>query len=179
MYFFHRRECSLDREIAASGYTKEMQEGGELLYPPTSDEDDDTTEVSEFVEDAENKLNFFSKDKENNAGFMYEVGDFSESRTSHNFMYSNEEADTTERLNMSKLSSALEKVEGQAMLWKSGEDAESSVIAFFEGKSVTENAGEVKNQTGQGRCCNDKENEDKCPDLVDLSTLKEKLGHYR
>ncbi|NWZ60179.1 serine/threonine-protein kinase RIO2 [Haliaeetus albicilla] len=180
-----RRECSLDREIAASGYTKEMQEGGELLYPPTSDEDDNTTEESEFVEDAENKLNFFSKDKENNAGFMYEVGDFSESRTSHNFMYSNEEADTTEssentqRLNMSKLSSALEKVEGQAMLWKSGEDAESSAIALSEGKSVTENAAEVKNQTGQGWCCNDKENEDKCPDLVDLSTLNEKFRHYR
>ncbi|XP_074993656.1 serine/threonine-protein kinase RIO2 isoform X3 [Calonectris borealis] len=179
------RECSLDREVAASGYTKEMEEDGELLYPPGSDEDDNTTEISEFVEDAENKLKFFSKDKENNADFMYEVGDFSESRTPNDFMYSNEEADTTEssentqRLNMSKLSSALEKVEGQAMLWKSDEDAESSAIAFSEGKSITENAAEVENQTGQGGCCNDKENGDKCPDLFDLSTLNEKFGHYR
>ncbi|NXS64856.1 RIOK2 kinase, partial [Pandion haliaetus] len=179
-----RRECSLDREIAASGYTKEIQEDGELLYPPASDEDDNKTEVSEFVEDAENKLNLFSKHKENNAGFMYEVSDFSEGRTSHNSMYSNEEADTTEsyentqRLNMSKLSSALENIEGQALLWKSGEDAESSAIAFFAGKIITENA-EVENQTGQGGCCNDKENEDKCPDLFDLSTVKEKFRHYR
>ncbi|XP_050769263.1 serine/threonine-protein kinase RIO2 [Gymnogyps californianus] len=180
-----RRECSLDREIAASGYTKEVHEDGELLYPPGSDEDDNTTEVSEFVEDAESKLNLFSKDKENNADFVYEVGDFSESRTSNNFMYSHEEADTTEsrenteRLNMSTLSSALEKVEGQAMLWKSSEDTESSAIAFFKGKSITENAAEVENQAGQGVCCNDKENEDKCPDLVDLSTLNEKFRHYR
>ncbi|NXN64072.1 RIOK2 kinase, partial [Himantopus himantopus] len=180
-----RRECSLDREIAASGYTKEMQEDGELLYPPGSDEDDNTTEVSEFVEDAENTLDFFRKDKENNADFMYEMGDFSESRTSNNFTYSDEEADTTEssentqRLNMSKLSSALEKIEGQATLWKSDEDAESPGVVFFKGKSITENAAEVENQTGQGGCCNDKENEDKCPELVDLSTLNENISHYR
>ncbi|NWY53581.1 RIOK2 kinase, partial [Chionis minor] len=178
-----RRECSLDREIAASGYTKEMQEDDELLYPPSSDENDNTTEVSEFVDDDENKLNFFRKDKENNADFMYEADDVSESRTSDN-LYSDEEADTTEssentqRLNMSKLSSALEKVEGQSMLWKSSKDAESSAVVFFKDKSTSENA-QVKNQTGQGGCCNDKENEDKCPDLVDLSTLNENIGYYR
>ncbi|XP_075582395.1 serine/threonine-protein kinase RIO2 isoform X2 [Pelecanus crispus] len=180
-----RRECSLDREIAASGCTKEMQEDSELLYPPGSDEGDSATEVSEFVEDAENKLDYFSKAKENNADFMYEVGDFSESRTSNDFVYSNEEADTTEssentqRLNMSKLSSALENVEGRAMLWKSGEDAENSAIAFSEGKSIAENAAGVENQTGQGGCCNDKENGDKGPDLVHLSTSNEKFRHYR
>ncbi|KFZ65629.1 Serine/threonine-protein kinase RIO2, partial [Podiceps cristatus] len=179
-----RRECSLDREIAASGYTKEMQEDGELLYPPGSDEDDNTTEVLEIVEDAKNKLNFFSKDKENNADFMYEVGDFPESRTSNDVMYSNEEAGATgsenaQRLNMTTLSLALEKVEGQAMLWKSGEDAESSAIAFFEDKSINDNAAEVRNQTGQGECCDDDENGDKCPDLVDLSTSTEEFRHYR
>ncbi|XP_061218594.1 serine/threonine-protein kinase RIO2 isoform X2 [Neopsephotus bourkii] len=176
-----RRECSLDREIAASGYTKEIQEDGELLYSQSSDEDDNTTEASEFVEDAENKLDFFSKDKENNADFMSEVGDFSGSRTSDHW-YNNEEADTTEssentqRLDMSKLSSALEKAEEQTMLWKSDKSAESSTVAFFKGKSKTDNAAEVKSKTGERRCSGD---EDKCPDLVDLSTLSEKLGHNR
>ncbi|XP_057286444.1 serine/threonine-protein kinase RIO2 isoform X1 [Pezoporus wallicus] len=179
-----RRECSLDREIAASGYTKEIQEDGELLYSRSSDEDGNTTEASEFVEDAENKLNFFSKDKENNADFMSEVGDFSGSRTSDH-LYNNEEADTTEssentrRLDMSKLSSALEKTEEQTMLWKSNESAESPAVAFFKGKSETENAAEVKSKTGGRRCSDDKEDEDKCPDLADLSTLNEKFGHYR
>ncbi|XP_074426241.1 serine/threonine-protein kinase RIO2 isoform X1 [Larus michahellis] len=177
-----RRECSLDREIAASGYAKEMEEDGELLYPPGSDEDDNTTE-SEFVEDAENKLNFFTKDKENNADFMYEMGDFSESRTSNNFTCTNEEADTTEssentqRLNMSKLSSALEEVEGQTMLWKLSEDGGSSAVVFIKDKTITKNAAEVENQTGQEGCCSDKENEDKCPDLVDLSALNENIMH--
>ncbi|NXV17127.1 RIOK2 kinase, partial [Cepphus grylle] len=179
-----RRECSLDREIAASGYTKEMEEDGELLYPPGSDEDDNTTE-SEFVEDAENKLNFFTEDKENNADFMYEMGDFSESRTSNNFTYTNEEADTTEssentqRLNMSKLSSALEEVEGQTTLRKLSEDGESSAVVFIKDKTINENTAEVKNQTGQEVCCSDKENEDKCPDLVDLSALNENITHDR
>ncbi|XP_009559941.2 serine/threonine-protein kinase RIO2 [Cuculus canorus] len=179
-----RRECSLDREIAASGYTKEMQEDGELLCPPHSDEDDSTREVSQFVEDAENKIDFYSRDEENDTEFMYEVDDLSESGTSNVFMYSNEEADTTEscenaqRLNMSKLSSALEKIEGQDVLWKSGENAESSEVASFEGKSITENV-EVENQSGQEGCCNDEEDGDKCHHLVDLSALNEKFRHYR
>ncbi|NXD87197.1 RIOK2 kinase, partial [Halcyon senegalensis] len=177
-----RRECSLDREIAASGYAKERQEDcDELLYPSGSDEDDNTTEAPESVEDAENKLSF-SKDKDNNADFMYEGGDFSESRTFNNLTYSNEEAESsessenTQRLNMSELSSALEQVEGQAM---SSEDAETSTIGCFKDESVTENAAEIENQTGQGGCCNDGDDEDKCPDLVDLSTLNEKFRHYR
>ncbi|NXV47955.1 RIOK2 kinase, partial [Uria aalge] len=181
-----RRECSLDREIAASGYAKEMEEDGELLYPPGSDEDDNTTE-SEFVEDAENKPNFFTEDKENNADFTYEMGDFSESRTSNNFTYTNEEADTTEssentqRLNMSKLSSALEEVEGQTMLRKLSEDGGSSAVVFIKDKTITENAAEVENQTGQEGCCSDRGllNEDKCPDLVDLSALNENITHDR
>lgn len=183
MYFFHRRECSLDREIAASGYIKEMQEDGELFYPPDSDEHDNITE--EFVEDTENKLTFLSKDKENSADFMYEVSDFSESRTFNNFLCNNEETDSaetgenTQMLNMSDLCSALENIEGQATLWRSSEDADSSAIASFKGKSITEDAAEVKNQTGQEECYNYEEDEDRCPDLVDLSTLNEKFRHYR
>ncbi|NXS52882.1 RIOK2 kinase, partial [Brachypteracias leptosomus] len=180
-----RRECSLDREIAASGCVREMQDDGEPFYPLGSDEDDNTTELSEFLDDAENKLAFTSKDTENNVDLMCEVGDFSESRAFNDSMYSNEEADSTkssedtQRLNMSKLSSTLEKVEAQTVLWRSGEDTESSTIAFFESKSITENAAEIKNKTGQGDCCNDKEDEDKCPDLVDLSTLNKKFVNYR
>ncbi|XP_051473155.1 serine/threonine-protein kinase RIO2 isoform X1 [Apus apus] len=180
-----RRECCLDREIAASGYTKEMQEDGELLYPPGSDEDDNTTEVAEFVEDAESTLSFLT-DKENNANFMCEVGSFSERKPSEDFTSSNEEAvitessENTERLDVSKLSSALQEAEGQAVLWKSGEEgAESSELAFFEGRSTTENTAEVKNQTWQEEHCSDKEIEEKCPDLVDLSSLNKKFRYDR
>ncbi|NXK45770.1 RIOK2 kinase, partial [Chauna torquata] len=176
-----RRESSLDIEIAASGYTKEMQEDGELLYPSGSDEDDYTTEVSEFVEDAEGNISFLSKDKENSTDFLHEMD--SESRTSEDLMYHSEEAEATEssensqRLSMSELSSALEKVEGQPVLWKSSEGAESFATGFSEHKRITEDAAE--NQTVQGEGSSDKDNEDECPDLVDLSTLNKKWRPYR
>ncbi|NXY21405.1 RIOK2 kinase, partial [Atrichornis clamosus] len=180
-----RRECSLDREIAASGYAKEMQENGDRFYPPGSDEDDNTTEVLELLEYAENELNFFSKDEENSEDFMYEVGDFSESRTSDNAVSSSEEegdaaesSENTQSLNMSELSSALEKAKGPDVPWKSCEDAESSATPFFKGKSLNENAAELEDHTGQGKCCKDEENKDRCPVLVNSSVLNEKLGHY-
>uniref|UniRef100_A0A8B9SFP3 Serine/threonine-protein kinase RIO2 n=1 Tax=Apteryx owenii TaxID=8824 RepID=A0A8B9SFP3_APTOW len=179
-----RRECSLDIEIAASGYTKEMQEDDELLYPAGPDENDHKIETSEFL-DLEGKLNFLSTDKENNGDFTHEVDDFSESRSSKGLMNCSEEADMTEssentqRLSVSELSSVLEKVEGQATLWNTSNDAESSVIAFSEDKRITENAAEVENQTGQGEGPNDKDSEDECPDLVDLSTLNKQFRPYR
>ncbi|XP_068523076.1 serine/threonine-protein kinase RIO2 isoform X1 [Anas acuta] len=170
-----RRESSLDIEIAASGYTKEMQEDDELLFPECSDEDDHTTEEREFVEDAESNANFLSQDKENNADFIYEV--VSETRTSED-LYHSEDAESTESsensqgLSMSELSSALEKVEGQPVLLKSSEDAESCALGFSEHK-IPDNAAE--NQT-EGS--SDKDN-DECPDLVDLSTLNKELRPYR
>ncbi|NWS14936.1 RIOK2 kinase, partial [Pachyramphus minor] len=180
-----RRECSLDKEIAASGYAKEIQEDDDLLYPPGSDKDDNTTVVLELVGDAENELNFFSKHGKNNEDFMYQVRDFSESRTSDNAMCSSEEeADTaenrenTQRLSMAELSSALERAGGQAMLWKCSEDAESSAITSFKGKSINKNAAEVEDQRGQRGSCKDKENEDECPELVDSSALNEEFRHY-
>ncbi|NXG49712.1 RIOK2 kinase, partial [Psilopogon haemacephalus] len=177
-----RRECSLDREIAASGCAKEMEEDADLLYPPGSDQDDGATELSEFVEDAEIKLSSFSKEKEDSTDFIDEAGDFSESRTYTSFVCSDEEGNSSEssenmeRLSMSELGSALEKAEEQTVVQKSSEDAESSTVS--EGKNITENTAKTKNQTGQGEWCN-KEDEEKCPDLIGLSTLNEKFSHYR
>ncbi|NXU60676.1 RIOK2 kinase, partial [Horornis vulcanius] len=176
-----RRECSLDKEIAASGYAKEMQEDGELLYPAGSDEDDDT-EVLELAEDAEKELNFFNKSEENSKGFTCEVGNFAESRASGSTMSSSEEeadaAENTQRLKMAELSSALEKAEGPAVPWKSGGAAESSAVISFKGKRLPENAAELEGQAGQGGCCEGKENEDKCPALVNSSALNEDFSHY-
>ncbi|XP_035165654.1 serine/threonine-protein kinase RIO2 [Oxyura jamaicensis] len=175
-----RRESSLDIEIAASGYTKEMQEDDELLYPAASDEDDHTTEEREFVEDAESNASFLSQDKENNADFIYEG--VSESKTSED-SYHSKDTGTTEScensrgLSMSELSSALEKVEGQPVLWKCSEDAESCAVGVPEHKIIPENA--VENQTGPGEDCSDKDNEDECPDLVNLSTLDKELRPCR
>ena len=47
--FFPRREDSLDVEVSASGYTKEMQADDELLHPVGPDDKNiETEEESEF-----------------------------------------------------------------------------------------------------------------------------------
>ncbi|XP_025899897.1 serine/threonine-protein kinase RIO2 [Nothoprocta perdicaria] len=179
-----RRECSLDIEIAASGYTKEMQEDDELLYPAGPDEEDHKTSTSELVEDPESTRSLPISDKDD-GGDVNEVDDFSESSSSKGLMNCSEEADMTEstentqRLSMSELRSALEQVEGQPTLWNTNNDAESAVIAFTEDKTGTENAAEVENQTGPGEGPDDKDNEDECPDLIDLSTLNKQFRPYR
>lgn len=161
-----------------------MQEDDELLYPAGSDEDDNT-EGLELAEDAEKEFNFFSKNEENSEDFTCEVGDFSESRASDATSSSEEEADAaessenTQRLNMAELSSALENAVGPAVPWKSNEDAESSAITSFKGKRLTESAAELEGQAGQGECCEGKENEDECPELVNSSALNEEFSHYR
>lgn len=182
LLLFFRRESSLDIEIAASGYTKEMQEDDELLRPSGSDEDDHAAEVSEFEEFDESNLKFFRSNQEDNAELIQEED--SESSTSEDATYHNEEADTTEtsenlqKLSLSELSSAITKVEGQPVHCKSSEDAESCVTVFSEHEKMLQ--GTSENQTAQGECWIDKENEDdECPDLVDLSTLNKKLKPYR
>ncbi|XP_063279092.1 serine/threonine-protein kinase RIO2 [Prinia subflava] len=176
-----RRECSLDKEIAASGYAKERQEDGELLYPTGSDEDD-STEVLDLAEDSEKDLSFFSKNEENSEDFTCEVGDCSESRASDSAVSSSEEeadaAENTQGLKVAELSSALEKAEGPDVPWKSSEVAEGSGIISSKGKRLTENAAELEGQAGQGGCCEGKENEDKCPELVSSSALDEEFSHY-
>lgn len=177
-----RRESSLDIEIAASGYTKEMQEDDELLHPLRSDEDDHTAEVSESEEFAESNLKFFRSNQEDNVELIHEED--SESRTSEDATYNNEEADTTEtsenlqKLSLTESSSALDKVEGQPVCCKSSEDGVSYVTLFPEHERMLE--GTSKNEATQGEHCIDKDKEDdECPDLVDLSTLHKTLKPYR
>ncbi|NXP42053.1 RIOK2 kinase, partial [Leiothrix lutea] len=170
-----RRECSLDKEIAASGYAKEMKEDGE----PTGSDEDDNTEVLELAEDAEKELNFL-RNEENSKDFTCEVGDFSESGASDSAMSSSEEeadaAENIQRLTMAELSSALEKAEGSAVPWKSS--AESSAVTSFKGKRLPEHAAELEGQAGQGGCSEGKENEDGWPELVNSSALNEDFSHY-
>ncbi|XP_021236877.1 serine/threonine-protein kinase RIO2 [Numida meleagris] len=177
-----RRETSLDIEIAASGYTKEMQEDDELLHPSGSHEDDYTAEVSEFEEFTESNLKFFRSNQEDNAEFIHEED--SESRTSEDAVYHSEVADATEssenlqRLSMAELSSALDEVERQPIHCKCSEDPESCAAVISQCGRMLEDTSE--NQTTQGEHCIDKDNEDdECPDLIDLSALNRKLKPYR
>ncbi|XP_067424948.1 serine/threonine-protein kinase RIO2 [Emydura macquarii macquarii] len=170
-----RRECSLDIEIAASGYTKEMQEDDELLYPIGPDNEDYKTVFTPFVDDLDGKENLCSSDEENTV----ELEDDSE------MVYSSKEADIADNskkaqsLDMTEFSHALENIEGQIIAGKTRSNAECSTIDFSEDEKRTENATKIEDQLGQGEGPVDQEYEDECPDLADLSTLNREFRPFR
>ncbi|XP_034630163.1 serine/threonine-protein kinase RIO2 [Trachemys scripta elegans] len=179
-----RRECSLDIEIAASGYTKEMQEDDELLYPAGPDEEDYKTVFTPLVDDVDGKVNLYTTE-ENKINFTDELEDDTESKSSKVLVNSIKEVDIAdsskkaESLDMTEFSHALEKVEGQIIAGKASNNAESSAIDFSEDERRTENTSKMEDHIGQGEDPADKEYEDECPDLVDLSTLNREFKPFR
>nr|XP_005284110.1 serine/threonine-protein kinase RIO2 [Chrysemys picta bellii] len=179
-----RRECSLDVEIAASGYTKEMQEDDELLYPAGPDEEDYKTVFTPLVDDVDGKVNLYTTE-ENKINFTDELEDDTESKSSKVLVNSSKEVDIAdsskkaESLDMTEFSHALEKVEGQIIAGKASNNAESSAIDFSEDERRTENTTKIEDHIGQGEDPADKEYEDECPDLVDLSTLNREFRPFR
>uniref|UniRef100_A0A452HU71 Serine/threonine-protein kinase RIO2 n=1 Tax=Gopherus agassizii TaxID=38772 RepID=A0A452HU71_9SAUR len=179
-----RRECSLDIEIAASGYTKEMQEDDELLYPAGPDEEDYKTVFTPLVDDLDGKVNLYTTE-ENKINFTDELEDAAESKSSKVLVDSSKEVDIadsskkTESLDMTEFSHALEKVEGQIIAGKASNNAESSAVDFSGDEKRTENTTKIEDHIGQGEDLADKEYEDECPGLVDLSTLNREFRPFR
>ncbi|XP_030423790.1 serine/threonine-protein kinase RIO2 [Gopherus evgoodei] len=179
-----RRECSLDIEIAASGYTKEMQEDDELLYPAGPDEEDYKTVFTPLVDDLDGKVNLYTTE-ENKINFTGELEDAAESKSSKVLVDRSKEVDIadsskkTESLDMTEFSHALEKVEGQIIAGKASNNAESSAVDFSGDEKRTENTTKIEDHIGQGEDLADKEYEDECPGLVDLSTLNREFRPFR
>ncbi|XP_032654578.1 serine/threonine-protein kinase RIO2 [Chelonoidis abingdonii] len=179
-----RRECSLDVEIAASGYTKEMQEDDELLYPAGPDEEDYKTVFTPLVDHLNGKVNLYTTE-ENKINFTDELEDAAESKSSEVLVNSSKEvniADSSkkaESLDMTEFSHALEKVEGQIIAGKATNSAESSAIDFSGDEKRTENTTKIEDQIGQGEDPAVKEYEDEWSDLVDLSTLNREFRPFR
>uniref|UniRef100_A0A8C3TI07 Serine/threonine-protein kinase RIO2 n=1 Tax=Chelydra serpentina TaxID=8475 RepID=A0A8C3TI07_CHESE len=180
-----RREGSLDVEIAASGYTKEMQEDDELLYPAGPDDEDYKTVFTPLVDDLDGKVNLYTTDEENKINFIDELEDDAERKSSKVLVNSSKEVDIADsskkaqRLDMTEFSHALEKVEGQIIAGKANNNAESSAIDFSEDEKRTENTTKTEDHIGRGEDPADKEYEDECPDLVDLSTLNREFRPFR
>ncbi|XP_060091632.1 serine/threonine-protein kinase RIO2 [Heteronotia binoei] len=173
-----RKECSLDVEIAASGYTKDMQEDDALLYPAGLDDEGHKAELSSPEHHAEGRRKLCSAtDQEMERDFSNEVEDASEELEQ---TYEEDSADESEQsLDLKDLCSALQPVEGQIIAARDGTKAVSSVIDFSEDEKKMEKSTKIEDQTGQGEDPADKENEDECPDLIDLSTLNREFRPFR
>ncbi|KAM3845734.1 serine/threonine-protein kinase RIO2 isoform 2-T2 [Vipera latastei] len=159
-----RKECSLDVEISASGYTKEMQEDDELLYLDCPQYENRKTETFSDVQDPEGEIaSRNSVDQTTDENFIHEI------KGASGALLQNPEEDEEEgSLDLQGFSCALQQIEGQVMTDEKS-DSESSVVDCPGDKKNLEKSTQLEDQ----------EREDECSSLVDLSTLNREFRPFR
>ncbi|OWK11692.1 RIOK2 [Cervus elaphus hippelaphus] len=175
------REDSLDIEVSASGYTKEMQADDELLHPAGPDDKNiETEERSEFSLSDE-EMSERAKDcrSENESG-RNSVGEsvdcycrsFENLEQIKEGSLSEDNADA-HNFEMTEFSQALEEIEGQVV-------ENSSVTEFSGENSRCEHDSRQDHETGQGGILvAPEEAEDECPHLIALSSLNKEFRPFR
>ncbi|KAM9253469.1 serine/threonine-protein kinase RIO2 isoform 1-T1 [Dugong dugon] len=176
-----RREDSLDVEVSASGYTKEMQADDELLHPAGPDDKNiEAVEGSEFSfsdEEMSEKAKVCRSENESDG----DPGDESDGcccTSSGNLEQVREDglsegSADAHSFEVTEFSQALDEIKGQV-----GEN--SSVTEFSKEKNKTENGTRQDSQTGQeGIPAGSEEYEDECPHLIALSSLNKEFTPFR
>ncbi|XP_022360574.1 serine/threonine-protein kinase RIO2 isoform X2 [Enhydra lutris kenyoni] len=176
-----RREDSLDVEVSASGYTKEMQTDDELLHPVGPDdkitETEDESEFSHSDEEMLEKAKVYSLENHSDRNSTDETadcccissGDLEQIKEDD---LSDESADA-HNFEIPEFSQALEEIEEQVV-------NNSSVTECSEEKNKTENDTSQNGKAGQGGICMGyEEYEDVCPHLIALSSLNKEIRPFR
>lgn len=157
-----------------------MQEDDELLYPTGPDHEDLKTEFSLSEKNPEGEMALScGTDQKIDRDF---TDDAFGNALSEDLVQSSEEDSTDESeqsLDLKEFSHALKQVEGQIIAAGDRPNAESSVIDFSEDKKKIGKSTQIEDHTGQGEDPADREYEDECPDLVDLSTLNREFRPFR
>lgn len=176
---FPRREDSLDVEVSASGYTKEMQADDELLHPVGPD-DIETEEGSEFLlydEEVSEKAKVDGSENQSERNSVDESVDCC-GRLSGDLKQIKEDDVSEETANahsfdMIEFSRALEEMKGQAV--------ENNSVTHFSGeKHSTENDTRQDGKRGQGGSpTGSEEDEDERPHLTVLSSLNKEFRSFR
>ncbi|XP_075037413.1 serine/threonine-protein kinase RIO2 [Mixophyes fleayi] len=162
-----QKECSLDVEIAASGYTKEMQEDDELLEPAGPDD-------VEVGDEMVCKAPAEDKSSGNDDKSLAEAGQDMSHEDS--VPISEKEDSCVPSLDMAEFNSALAELDGHSVENKGKHITETSVTADdASGRLVneTENSDEDVESDEQ------EDYEDECPDLVDLSGANKEYRPFR
>ncbi|XP_068103590.1 serine/threonine-protein kinase RIO2 [Hyperolius riggenbachi] len=169
---FHdiQKECSLDVEIAASGYTKELQEDDELLQPagPDDEEEEEGAPIDKpSVEGSQRTSDSSDHAEENLCEAMQDA-------------FSEMEHGSKKAIDFSEFNSALAELEGQ-----SGEGKDRSVMEAPTARDDGDDGSEEEKEVS----CDDDEEErqhgdeheeiDECPDLVDLSGINKEYRPFR
>ncbi|XP_069348403.1 serine/threonine-protein kinase RIO2 [Eulemur rufifrons] len=180
-FSYIRREDSLDVEVSASGYTKEMQADDELLHPVGPDEKNiETKEGSEFSfsdEEVSEKAKVCRSESESEWNSVGESGGCycrsSEDLEQIKEDSLSEDSADAHHFEMTEFNQALEEMKGQVI-------EKNSITEFSEEKNRTEDYMRQDGQTGQGEIpAGSEEYEDECPHLIALSSLNKEFRPFR
>ncbi|XP_028639322.1 serine/threonine-protein kinase RIO2 [Grammomys surdaster] len=175
-----RREDSLDVEVSASGYTKEMQADDELLHPVGPDDKiTETEEESDFSfsdEEMLEKAEVWKSELENEPNPVNESGSScycssTDSKQIKGDSLPEESADVSS-FEVTKLSQAVEEMERQVPTHR-------SVTEFSEESNRTENDTREDSQPGQRSPAGSEECDDELPHLIALSSLNKEFRPFR
>ncbi|MEE6458850.1 hypothetical protein FKM82_000447 [Ascaphus truei] len=180
-----QRECSLDVEIAASGYTKEMQEDDELLHPTGPSDEEEETEMAcqQAAEEVEIETGSLSNLVKSTS--EYKPLEASATISSKDLAHRYEEATEEENgkrlqsLDMAEFTCALVELEGQSTENKCKDITGSSVIGLGIDKKIAANASSSEDRGGPGVDDDSEDYEDECPDLFDLSGANKEYRPFR
>ncbi|XP_028661577.1 serine/threonine-protein kinase RIO2 [Erpetoichthys calabaricus] len=149
-----RREMSLDVEIAASGYTREMQQDDELLHPEGPDEECEDGDFKTKEGDSE------SNSEEESRGESEVVSCLSENSCKA-FNHMEEDIDLTE------FKRSLLELEGQSCERNDNSSVGCSVNDSYEEADMLSSTANQQEDTNVDSWTSEKE--DTCPDLVNPS----------
>ncbi|KAM6225035.1 serine/threonine-protein kinase RIO2 [Rhynchocyon petersi] len=175
-----RREDSLDIEVSASGYTKEMQADDELLHPAGPEEEntkgEEGSEVSFSDEEVLEKAKVCRSENEGEGNSIGESGGCCHGSPGDcgcvKAASQSEGSAGASSMEMTEFSQALDEIKGQV-------GDHSPITEFSEKKNRSENGTRQDCQTGQGVMLDSEEYEDECPHLVDLSSLNKEFRPFR
>lgn len=175
-----RREDSLDVEVSASGYTKEMQADDELLHPVGPDdkitETEEESDLSLSDEEMLERAKVRRSELENEPNPADESGgsccfSSADSKQMKEDSLPEESADVSS-FEVTKLHQAVEEVGRQVLIHK-------SVAEFSEESTRTEDDPRHDGQPGQSSPAGCAEGEDELPDLIALSSLNKEFRPFR
>lgn len=176
-----RREDSLDVEVSASGYTKEMQADDELLHPVGPDDKyTETEEGSEFSfsdEEVSEKAKVCRSENQSEQNSIGESVDLCcrSSRDLEQIKEDNlsKESDDTYNFEMTEFNQAVEELKEQVV-------ENNSAPEFSGEKNKTENDTRQDSKIDQeGISVSSEEYEDECPHLIALSSLNKEFRPFR
>ena len=175
-FFFPRREDSLDVEVSASGYTKEMQADDELLHPAGPEDKNTETEERFDFPFSDEEMSDCRSENESGQNCVGEsvaccCGSVENLEQIKEESLSEDNADA-HRFEMTEFSQALEEIEGQVV--------ENSSVSEFSWENRHERDARQDGETGQGGILvGPEEDEEECPHLIALSSFNKEFRPFR